>query len=397
MSRSDSRHWRHALFGPVLVGLVSLVITTGATSAGARAAAPVSYVSSTIPDSAVGAQFRWLLSAARHQPIAVAAIEAHFSRDFLDQVTPAQLNSALADGADASRARFDGVISTGPGTLEAAVQLGPNGPRHVISMGVDNNGQISELNFKSIPLRSRAALHMAPVSLPIPTGKNTLGTETIVVNNGTSAGRDIPVQLWYPTTAQDSTAGTDAPYAPAATSLFLAQQLAVPARDISAVTTHATKSSPVKTAEDRLPIVLVSPGQGITRTVYSGLSAELASHGYFVAVLDHPGDGLLVEYPDGHTVPQEEASEDARVAVRVADARAILDHLKVLDADATQPVPRCARSRTGRVRGPLPRWSSRRRNHARRRSLRRGRQPRRNALRRRDHDRLGPAVSSREQ
>ena len=178
---------------------------------------------------------------------------------------------------------------------------------------------------------------MAPVSLPIPTGTDELGSQTVVVNDRARAGRDIPVQLWYPTNAQHRPAGTDAPYAPAATSLFLAEQLAVPARDVSTVTTHATRSSPVKPASGRLPIVLVSPGQGISRTLYSGLSAEIASHGYFVAVLDHPGDGQLVEFPDGHTVRAEDASEDTRVAVRVADARAVLDDLQALDADVTSP------------------------------------------------------------
>ena len=224
-----------------------------------------------------------------------------------------------------------------PGTLEAAIQLGSTGPRLVIAMGVDDDGQISELNFKSIPLRSRAVLHMAPVSLPNPTGKEVLGTKTIVVNDDRGAGREIPVQLWYPSSEPDSTRGTEARYVPAATSLFLAQQLAIPARDISAVTTHATSSSPVQFAAGPLPIVLLSPGQGLTRTLYSGLSAELASHGYFVVVLDHPGDGQLVEYPDGHTVPQEDASEDARVAVRVADAQAVLDHLQILNVDAAGP------------------------------------------------------------
>ena len=217
--------------------------------------------------------------------------------------------------------------------LEAVVRLGVAGPRQVISIAVDATGQISELNVAPIPLRSRAALHMAPVSLPIPSGNNEPGTETIVVNDDTRSGRAIPVQLWYPTSKEDSTKRADARYAPAATSMFLAEQLAVPARDISTVTTHATESSPVKRAGGPLPIVMVSPGQGITRTMYSGLSAELASHGYFVAVFDHPGDGQLVEYPDGHTVPAEDASDDTRMAVRVADARAVLDRLQVLDAD----------------------------------------------------------------
>src|SRR4051812_2562353 len=191
--RSGSTHWRRALLRMVVFGVVTAAIaSSGVTSAGARAAAPVSYVSSTIPRNPVGAQLRWLLSAARHQPIPVSRIESHFSGEFLAEVTPAELNAALAEGADASRVEFDGVISATGSTIEAALQLGPQGPRVVISMRVDDAGQISELNFKSIPLRSRAALRMSPVSLPSPTGKRSIGTETVVVNDRSRAGREIP-------------------------------------------------------------------------------------------------------------------------------------------------------------------------------------------------------------
>src|SRR4051794_25319823 len=135
--RSRSTPSCRALLRMVVFGvLTTAMASSGVTSAGARAAVPVTYVSSTIPHSPVGAQFRWLLSAARHQPIAVPAIETHFSRAFLGEVTPAELNAALAEGADASRVEFDGVISATESTIEAAVQLGPQGARLVISMAV---------------------------------------------------------------------------------------------------------------------------------------------------------------------------------------------------------------------------------------------------------------------
>ena len=89
--------------------------------------------------------------------------------------------------------------------------------------------------------------------------------------------------------------------------------------------------------------MLFSPGYGDTRPRYSGLAAELASHGYVVAVLDHPGDGDLVEFPDGTTVtaaPPPTAGEfdpEALVATRLADAQTVVELLERLDAEPGGP------------------------------------------------------------
>ena len=110
-----------------------------------------------------------------------------------------------------------------------------------------------------------------------------------------------------------------------------------PVEDIAAIDTHATLAAPVATGDGRLPVVLFSPGYGETRIRYSELAAELASHGYLVAVLDHPGDGDLVEFPDGTTIPATppasagEFDPEALVATRVADAHTVLEHLEQLD------------------------------------------------------------------
>lgn len=71
------------------------------------------------------------------------------------------------------------------------------------------------------------------------------------------------------------------------------------------------------------------------RNLYSALAAEFASHGYVVAVLDHPGGFNLVEYPDGTVLPAAPATStldvDAEVAIRIADADAVVDLLTRLD------------------------------------------------------------------
>jgi len=110
----------------------------------------------------------------------------------------------------------------------------------------------------------------------------------------------------------------------------------VPLEDVTAIRTNAV-SAPEPARSGRLPVVVFSPGLGVTRPFYSGLAAEVASHGYLVAVVDHPGDGSLVEFPDGPPVPgtPPAGEEDllTMLAPRVADVRTVLDLLLRLDAE----------------------------------------------------------------
>ena len=164
----------------------------------------------------------------------------------------------------------------------------------------------------------------------MPSGPHDVGTTTIVVTDGGREGRRIPVQLWYP--AMPGTGDASAPYAPPATAALLADQVAVPDEDVSGIETHSRGDASPELSAGALPVVLVSPGYEVTRSSYSGYGAELASHGYLVAVLDHPGDGKLVEYPDGSTVPGEGSADfESLVAARASDARAVLDELGRLD------------------------------------------------------------------
>ncbi|MGH9165299.1 MAG: alpha/beta hydrolase family protein, partial [Acidimicrobiales bacterium] len=199
-------------------------------------------------------------------------------------------------------------------------------------------GQIAGLLFKPPPLASRAARRLAPVSLPKPTGHLPVGTETFVATDPGREGRKIPVQVWYPAVASGAKASTPSTYALPATSALLAQQFGVPVRDVRAIRTNAAARLALAHPPGRLPVVLFSPGLGVPRPLYSGLGAELASHGYVVAVMDHPGDGQLVEFPDGTTVPgpppADEAALTALLATRVADARAVLDLLQRLNGQS---------------------------------------------------------------
>jgi dienelactone hydrolase len=334
-----------ALVAAVLLG--GAACSNGAKPAGSdRSASTTSpaavgepnYLSSSIPDTPVGAQFRWLLEATRTLPIPVPDIEAHFAAEFLGQLPPDQLNMVLAQAGDGTKTRVLGVLAMTPASLDVAVDDGDGTPRVVISVAVDGEGKISALFGKPFPLAPRALLGLAPVSMPEPTGPAAVGTDTVVATDAARDGRRIPAQLWYPAATGDVDGAGTASYAPPGTAAFLAERLGVPPEDVSAIDTHAT-AAPAPDRAGRLPVVVFSPGFGGTRPFYSGLSAELASHGYLVAVVDHPGDGQLVEYPDGPPVtagppPVSDEAFEGLLAPRVADVRTILDLLERLDAEA---------------------------------------------------------------
>jgi hypothetical protein len=51
-----------------------------------------------------------------------------------------------------------------------------------------------------------------------------------------------------------------------------------------------------------MPLLIVSPGFGESRLQYSLTAQYIASYGYEVILVDHPGDAIVVEFPDGAIV-----------------------------------------------------------------------------------------------
>ncbi|WP_051823283.1 acetylhydrolase [Streptomyces sp. NRRL S-1448] len=73
--------------------------------------------------------------------------------------------------------------------------------------------------------------------------------------------------------------------------------------DWTATRTHAHTDAPAQPV--RRPVLLHTPGGGDPRTLGTGLAEELASHGWVVVSIDHPGDAGEVEFPV--TTPQRPA------------------------------------------------------------------------------------------
>jgi dienelactone hydrolase len=80
-------------------------------------------------------------------------------------------------------------------------------------------------------------------------------------------------------------------------------------------------------------ILLFSPGFNGPRLYYSVLASALASEGFTVITIDHPGDANIITYPDGHTVYYSGPSNitddtlNRFVYPRVADTSFVIDQL----------------------------------------------------------------------
>ncbi|KAK3182540.1 hypothetical protein K4F52_006180 [Lecanicillium sp. MT-2017a] len=66
------------------------------------------------------------------------------------------------------------------------------------------------------------------------------------------------------------------------------------------------------------PLIPFSPGLGISRELFGARARSLASHGYAVVTIDHPYDAIVVEFPDGTTIPGADIDDSNTTQVEAA-------------------------------------------------------------------------------
>jgi dienelactone hydrolase len=103
--------------------------------------------------------------------------------------------------------------------------------------------------------------------------------------------------------------------------------------DFRLVDTHATMSPALSEERATWPVLLFSPGWGMSREDYTGLCADLASRGYVVVALSHPFESAVSVLASGQVVGQ---SGNASIFganmvdmsdIRTADSSFVLDQL----------------------------------------------------------------------
>lgn len=174
------------------------------------------------------------------------------------------------------------------------------------------------------------------VSLPEPTGEYAVGgTEFHLVDAEredpwVGGERELMVTMWYPT---ENDTGERAPYLTDAEAEATVAELGrddLPAESLVQVDTHTSpNTAPID--ETALPLVLFSPGSGLSRVWASSLATELASHGFAVAGIDHRNEAAPVEFPDGlveECAGCQAKDWDLGARTRAADVTFLLDELE---------------------------------------------------------------------
>ncbi|WP_067828167.1 alpha/beta hydrolase family protein [Actinomadura kijaniata] len=185
------------------------------------------------------------------------------------------------------------------------------------------------------------------VALPTPTGSARLGmTELHLVDRSrpdpwvpSRPYRELMVSLWYPAKRADGYRRAPAmpPNAAAHFGRTAAEQEGFAGADRvdwAGIRGHARAGAPAKSG--RRPVLLLSPGNRMPRTLNTALAEEMAGHGYVVVSIDHTHNPMGVEFPGGRVEPSRQppsASFDLmrkEYATRSADARFVLDSLERL-------------------------------------------------------------------
>ncbi|WP_405055796.1 alpha/beta hydrolase [Kribbella sp. NBC_01505] len=105
----------------------------------------------------------------------------------------------------------------------------------------------------------------------------------------------------------------------------------------AATLTHSYVDAPA--LPGRRPVILYSPGGIDPRTLGTGTAEELASHGYIVITIDHPGETSEVELATGKlrtievppTAPTDPVLLRLMISTRLADITFVLSQLKTID------------------------------------------------------------------
>ena len=181
--------------------------------------------------------------------------------------------------------------------------------------------------------------------LPPPSGSLPVGTtvadlvDTARRSSQFPDGRPITVQFWYPAQAGS---GPAAPY------LFEPNLAAVitgagyyevdtsTVRAWTELDTHARRDAPPMSG--RHPVVTFSVGLGVLRANYTSLATDLASHGYIVALVDSPLEGLMV-LPSGRVISDTGGTTNSPAGHRAAVNDWARDVSLVLDRVQTAALP----------------------------------------------------------
>lgn len=161
---------------------------------------------------------------------------------------------------------------------------------------------------------------MPVVNLPKPSGSSPVGTMRLDfteparknVFTGTEADEKIALTIWYP--ASYTKGYRQAVWMDKQTARLFGSSLGLP--DIfgqfSLVKTHSFWNAPLSDTRKDYPVLLFSGGVGSINSQNTVQMEELASRGYIVCAVSHPGDDYAALYADGTLKDSDRALMNAQ-------------------------------------------------------------------------------------
>jgi pimeloyl-ACP methyl ester carboxylesterase len=149
------------------------------------------------------------------------------------------------------------------------------------------------------------------VPLLPPTGPYHVGYTQHVFNHTTpndpvapqNASSVLLATIYYPTLTIPVPGNNTAPYLDPTTAQLWGSALEYPNGSLEGLTTWNVYQAPaLDKGVSQKPTVIFSPGGGENAIMYNALNSELASQGYTVLALDHPGETPYLQLPDAEGV-----------------------------------------------------------------------------------------------
>lgn len=167
--------------------------------------------------------------------------------------------------------------------------------------------------------------------IPAPSGEFSLGTTRFDLGE---APRRVPVQAWYPAQPGD---GVREPYLDDVVRAALADFTRVP----KFLLPQNPSFSRVNALPEpgRFPVLIFNHGFASFQKQSTSLLEELASHGFVVLSVGHPGESLVVQFADG-TVVRHRADHPAWVEIKAG--------LQQLEKNVGEVAPLLARARAAK-------------------------------------------------
>jgi pimeloyl-ACP methyl ester carboxylesterase len=155
--------------------------------------------------------------------------------------------------------------------------------------------------FASLLIQAVSAVPLVP-----PTGPYHVGYMQHVFNHTTrndpvapkNASSILLATIYYPTSTIPVPGNNTAPYLDPTTAQIWGGPLQYPNGSLESLTTWNVYQAPALKEATHKPTIIFSPGGGENAVMYNTLNSELASQGYTVLALDHPGETPYLQLPE---------------------------------------------------------------------------------------------------